>query len=49
MYDAFDPVLKDEYAALADGDTTRLTPADRGARLTAFMKRLDADYIRDVQ
>lgn len=49
MYEAFDPVLKDEYAALADGGATRFTSAERGARLSAFVERLDPDHIRDVE
>lgn len=49
MFEAFDPVLKDEYSALADGAEPRFTPAERGARLSAFVDRLDPDHVRDVE
>ncbi|MDY0340247.1 MAG: methyltransferase domain-containing protein [Coriobacteriia bacterium] len=47
MYEAFDPVLKAEYAALADGVAPGLDEAERASRLRACLDALGADIIRD--
>lgn len=48
MYEAFDPVLKSAYAALADGATPDISDRERGDRLRTYLESLGPEHIRDV-